>query len=68
MPGLAVMIRRMHDIGKSGWFLFILFIPLAGIIWFIISLCTKGDDGPNEYGADPKDEFDEMEEIGKEAI
>ncbi|RUT69696.1 DUF805 domain-containing protein [Flavobacterium cupreum] len=66
IPGLAVMIRRLHDVGKSGWFIFILFIPLVGIIWFFITLCTEGDDGTNEYGSDPKDEFDEMDEIGKE--
>ncbi|MBP1225835.1 DUF805 domain-containing protein [Flavobacterium sp. 1355] len=68
LPGLAVMIRRLHDIGKSGWFILVLFIPIAGIIWFVISLCTEGDSGSNQYGADPKDEFDEMEEIGKELV
>ncbi|KLT69462.1 MULTISPECIES: DUF805 domain-containing protein [unclassified Flavobacterium] len=66
IPGLAVMVRRLHDVGKSGWFIFIILIPLIGVIWFFISLCTEGDDGQNEYGADPKDEFDEMDEIGKE--
>lgn len=66
IPGLAVTVRRLHDVGKSGWFMFIVFIPLIGIIWFFISLCTEGDDGSNEFGADPKDEFDEMDEIGKE--
>ena len=66
IPGLAVMIRRLHDVGKSGWFLFILIIPLVGVIWLFIVLCTEGDDGTNEYGSDPKDEFDEMDEIGKE--
>lgn len=66
IPGLAVMIRRLHDVGKSGWFLFILIIPLVGVIWLFILLCTEGNDGSNEFGADPKDEFDEMDEIGKE--
>jgi uncharacterized membrane protein YhaH (DUF805 family) len=65
LPGLAVLIRRLHDVGKSGWFLFIVFIPLAGIIWLFVVLCTEGDNGTNEYGADPKDEFDEINEIGK---
>ncbi|KIO50587.1 DUF805 domain-containing protein [Flavobacterium hibernum] len=64
LPGLAVMVRRLHDVGKSGWFFFIIFIPLAGVIWLLIVLCTEGDSGPNAYGPDPKNEFDEINEIG----
>ncbi len=47
LPHLAVGVRRMHDIGKSGWFLL---IP----IYNIILLATEGDKGENQYGADPK--------------
>jgi uncharacterized membrane protein YhaH (DUF805 family) len=54
VPSLAVFVRRMHDVGKSGWFIFISLIPLIGAIWLLILLCTAGVQGENEYGADPK--------------
>ena len=47
IPGIAVGVRRMHDVGKSGWFLL---IP----IYNLILVCTEGVNGINEYGADPK--------------
>ncbi len=47
IPSIAVGVRRMHDVGKSGWFLL---IP----IYNLILACTAGDEGENEYGADPK--------------
>ena len=55
MPGLAVAIRRLHDTGKSGWWLLLVFIPVIGIIWLIILMATNGDYQPNEYGKDPKE-------------
>jgi len=54
IPSLAVGVRRLHDTGKSGWFLLIALIPLIGSIWLIVVLATEGVKGPNEYGADPK--------------
>jgi len=56
VPGIAVFIRRMHDLGKSGWWFFIAFVPLIGGIWLLILVCTEGNKGPNEYGEDPKEE------------
>ena len=53
IPSLAVFVRRMHDIGKSGWWYFISFIPLVGWVWLLILLCRKGDEGENAYGATP---------------
>ena len=47
IPGIAVAIRRMHDVDKSGWFIL---IP----IYNLILACTEGTKGPNEYGPDPK--------------
>jgi uncharacterized membrane protein YhaH (DUF805 family) len=54
LPSLGVAVRRLHDTGKSGWFLFIGFIPLIGAIWLIVVLATAGTTGDNEYGPDPK--------------
>lgn len=64
LPSLAVIVRRLHDIGKSGWFYFIRLIPIVGPIWLLILLCTEGDRGANRYGKDPKKKEDEIDEIG----
>jgi uncharacterized membrane protein YhaH (DUF805 family) len=58
VPSIAVAIRRMHDIGKSGWYIL---IP----IYNIILLATEGDKGVNEYGPDPKNDFSEINNIGE---
>lgn len=47
LPAIAVAVRRMHDVGKSGWFIL---IP----IYNLVLACTDGVKGDNEYGADPK--------------
>ncbi|MEI6866340.1 DUF805 domain-containing protein [Flavicella sp.] len=57
VPGISVGIRRMHDVGKSGWFLL---FPIYNIILTI----RDGDKGVNEYGSDPKNPIDELDEIG----
>ena len=50
LPGLSVAVRRMHDIGKGGGWIFITLIPIIGFIWFII-LCAKvGEEGQNRFG------------------
>tara|TARA_Y100000385_G_C13074440_1_gene630726 strand:+ start:1018 stop:1500 length:483 start_codon:yes stop_codon:yes gene_type:complete len=43
IPALAVTVRRLHDVGKSGWMIFITFIPLIGVFWLLILLFRKGD-------------------------
>lgn len=53
IPSIAV--RRMHDIGKSGFIVLVNFIPLIGGIWFLVLAVTEGDHGENQYGSDPKD-------------
>lgn len=57
IPSLAVQARRLHDVGKSGWYML---IPIYNIILF----CTEGDNSENEYGPDPKGDGDEIHEIG----
>ncbi|MEO5705996.1 MAG: DUF805 domain-containing protein [Alteraurantiacibacter sp.] len=47
VPSVAVAARRMHDVGKSGWFML---IP----IYSLILACTDGEKGDNQYGPDPK--------------
>ncbi|MBS4022636.1 MAG: DUF805 domain-containing protein [Dethiobacter sp.] len=55
IPGLAVSVRRLHDIGKSGWWFFISLIPIAGWIWYIVLMATNGQLGENQYGPNPKE-------------
>ena len=52
IPGVAVTIRRLHDIGKSGWMQLIILIPLIGSIWFLILMAREGEHGGNQYGND----------------
>ena len=55
VPSIAVAIRRVHDVGKSGWFIL---IP----IYNLILMFTEGQAGTNEYGTDPKGTGDEIED------
>ncbi|SKC56210.1 DUF805 domain-containing protein [Krasilnikoviella flava] len=54
LPTLAVMVRRLHDQDKSGFFWFMTLIPLAGPIIMIVFYATAGTVGPNRFGPDPK--------------
>lgn len=54
LPSLAVAVRRLHDTGRSGWFLLIAFIPLVGAIILIVFMATEGNPGDNQYGAPPQ--------------
>lgn len=54
LPGLAITVRRLHDLGKSGGWFFISFVPFIGGIWLFVLLCLEGTAGENKYGNDPK--------------
>ena len=54
IPGFAVVVRRLHDVGKSGWFYFIVLIPIIGVLWLLILLCTDGKKEDNKWGTNPK--------------
>ena len=56
IPGIAVSVRRLHDIGKSGWWLLLGFIPIVGFIVLLIWDCTDSQPGENQWGANPKGE------------
>ena len=55
LPKLAVSVRRLHDIGKSGWFYLISLIPVVGQIIFFIWCVKDSEARTNKYGQDPKD-------------
>ena len=46
-------IRRCHDMGKSGWWTLLLFVPFVNLIWALVLLFKKGTEGENAYGPDP---------------
>ena len=54
IPSIAVIVRRLHDVDKSGTWVFIAFIPFIGSIWLLVLNARKEHGGENQYGADPK--------------
>ena len=50
---ITLIVRRLHDLGKSGWWFFIGLIPLVGAIYLIYLFVQEGDSGPNVYGSVP---------------
>lgn len=57
LPALAVSVRRLHDIGKSGWMYLVILIPLVGPIWLLVLFATDGDSSSNIYGPSLKQMF-----------
>ncbi len=54
IPGLAVSVRRLHDIGKTGWYILLAFIPFIGALWLIVLFCMEGENKTNQWGENPK--------------
>ncbi|MFD9727063.1 DUF805 domain-containing protein [Streptomyces sp. NPDC059072] len=54
LPVVGLAVRRLHDLGKSGWWYLINFVPIIGWIWMIVLMATEGDRGTNAYGPSPK--------------
>ena len=55
LPTIAVGVRRLHDIDKSGWMMLVGLIPLVGWIWLLNLFIKEGTPGSNEYGINPKE-------------
>jgi len=53
LPGLSVLVRRLHDTNRTGWWYWLTLVPLVGIIVVVVWLCSKGTAGANNYGSDP---------------
>jgi len=56
IPTLAVTVRRLHDMGMSGWWVLISFVPFIGGMILLFFMTTDSDPGDNQYGANPKNE------------
>jgi uncharacterized membrane protein YhaH (DUF805 family) len=55
IPSLAVTVRRLHDIGKSGWVYLFILIPIAGAISMLVLLVRDSQPSENAYGPNPKE-------------
>ena len=54
VPSVAVSVRRLHDTGRSGWWVLVAFVPLIGAIVLIVFMVLDGQEDENEYGPNPK--------------
>ncbi|MEU0407388.1 DUF805 domain-containing protein [Streptomyces griseorubiginosus] len=54
LPGLAVTARRLHDTGRSGWWILFQLVPIAGPITLFVFSVLDGEPGDNKYGPNPK--------------
>jgi uncharacterized membrane protein YhaH (DUF805 family) len=54
VPSIAVGVRRLHDTGRSGWWMFIALIPILGAIALLIFAVQDSEPGANQYGPNPK--------------
>jgi uncharacterized membrane protein YhaH (DUF805 family) len=55
VPYLAALVRRLHDVGQSGWFVLVSFIPIVGPVIVLVFLCLDSQSGENQYGPNPKE-------------
>ena len=53
LPSIAVLIRRLHDTDRTGWWYWIQLLPLIGLIVILVFTLTGGDEGDNKYGPNP---------------
>ena len=53
LPGLSAEFRRLHDTGRSGWWILISLVPLIGSIWLLVLLASSGHATANRYGEPP---------------
>lgn len=53
LPSIAVLVRRLHDTDRTGWWYWIQLLPLIGLIVILVFTLTGGDEGDNKYGPNP---------------
>lgn len=54
LPSIAVLVRRLHDTNRSGWWILIIVIPLIGFIWLLVLTVLDSQPGDNRFGPYPK--------------
>jgi uncharacterized membrane protein YhaH (DUF805 family) len=55
IPSISVSVRRLHDIGRRGWWLLLCLVPIIGWIWLIVWACFDSKKGENKWGHNPKE-------------
>jgi len=55
LPGLSLAVRRLHDTGRSGWWLLLVLVPFLGWLVILVFLVTDSQAGLNKYGPNPKE-------------
>ncbi|ANU22582.1 DUF805 domain-containing protein [Planococcus donghaensis] len=55
IPSISVTVRRLHDIGRTGWWLLLSFIPILGWIALFVFTLLDSESGSNKYGSNPKE-------------
>lgn len=63
LPSLSVSVRRLYDVGRSGWTLLIGLVPVIGAILLLILTVKDGETGENQYGANPKGRGEESMQV-----
>lgn len=53
LPSIAVLVRRLHDTDRSGWWYWLVIIPIIGWLILLYFLVSSGTPGPNRYGSPP---------------
>jgi len=53
LPSIAIAVRRLHDLDRSGWWYLLILLPLIGWIILLFFLVQRGTEGPNRFGEDP---------------
>jgi uncharacterized membrane protein YhaH (DUF805 family) len=53
LPNVSVAVRRLHDRDRSGWWYWLVLVPVVGAIWLLVWFCRRGTSGPNRFGDDP---------------
>ena len=53
IPSLSISVRRLHDVGKSGWTILFIIVPIIGIIWLLALFCRDTMPERNKWGENP---------------
>ncbi|MFQ5624186.1 MAG: DUF805 domain-containing protein [Paracoccaceae bacterium] len=53
IAGISAAVRRLHDKDRSGWWYWIMLVPVVGVILLLVWFCQRGTQGPNRFGPDP---------------
>lgn len=57
LPSITVTARRLHDVGRSGWWQLLLLVPVAGWLALLVWSLRRGESGPNRFGRDPRTRY-----------